>query len=60
MRSESIPTPPSPDTPPAPYDPPQPAPQAAAWRRALRVIRYVPPKNRRMAKNTVKTAGRKA
>ena len=37
--SESIPVPPSPERPPlAPYDPPEPAPQAMAWRRALRVI----------------------
>jgi len=27
-----------------PYDPPEPAPQAAAWRRALRVIGCIPPK----------------
>ncbi len=39
MRSENIPNPPSPERPPlAPYDPPAPAPQADAWRRALRVI----------------------
>jgi hypothetical protein len=33
--------PPTPDPerqPPAPHDPPKPAPQAAAWQRALRVI----------------------
>ena len=30
---------PSPEQPPlAPYDPPDPAPQAAAWRRALKVV----------------------
>ncbi len=40
MRSENVPTPPSPEQPPlAPYDPPAPAPQAAAWRRALKVVR---------------------
>lgn len=39
MRAENIPTPPSPERPPlAPYDPPEPAPQAAAWRRALKVV----------------------
>jgi hypothetical protein len=39
MRSESVPSPASPETPPlAPYDPPEPAPQAAAWRRALKVV----------------------
>jgi hypothetical protein len=36
---ESVPPPPSPERPPlAPHDPPDPAPQAAAWERALRVI----------------------
>jgi hypothetical protein len=36
---ESVPPPPSPERPPlAPYDPPDPAPQAAAWRRALKVV----------------------
>jgi hypothetical protein len=39
MRNENVPTPASPETPPlAPYDPPAPAPQAAAWRQALKVI----------------------
>jgi hypothetical protein len=39
MRSENIPIPASPERPPlAPYDPPEPAPQAAAWRRALKVV----------------------
>jgi hypothetical protein len=43
MRSENVPNPPSPEQPPlAPYDPPAPAPQAAAWRRALKVIGCVP------------------
>jgi hypothetical protein len=37
MRSENIPHPGS-EKPQAPHDPPDPAPQAAAWRRALRVI----------------------
>ena len=36
---ESVPVPPSPEQPPlAPYDPPAPAPQADAWRRALKVV----------------------
>ncbi len=38
-RSESVPPPASPERPPlAPHDPPDPAPQAAAWDRALRVV----------------------
>jgi hypothetical protein len=44
MRNENVPTPSSPETPPlAPYDPPDPAPQASAWRRALRVVGCAPP-----------------
>lgn len=44
MPIESVPNPPNPETPPlAPYDPPAPAPQAAAWRRALKVVGYTPP-----------------
>lgn len=36
---EGVPPPSSPERPPlAPHDPPDPAPQAAAWDRALRVI----------------------
>jgi hypothetical protein len=39
--NESVPPPTSPDQPPlTPYDPPQPAPQAEAWRRALKVIAH--------------------
>jgi hypothetical protein len=39
MRNESVPVPPSPERPPlAPYDPPDPAPQAEAWRRAIKVV----------------------
>jgi hypothetical protein len=54
MRSENIPIPSSPETPPlAPHDPPEPAPQAAAWRRALRVVGYTPPKEYRMTRTTV-------
>jgi hypothetical protein len=37
--NESVPPPASPEQPPlAPYDPPAPAPQAAAWHRAIRVV----------------------
>ena len=36
---ESVPPTPNPERPPlAPHDPPAPAPQAAAWERALRVV----------------------
>jgi hypothetical protein len=61
MRSENIPITPSPERPPlAPYDPPDPAPQAAAWRRALRVIGHTPPKEYRVGRTTVvKTTHRK-
>jgi hypothetical protein len=62
MRSANVRVSENPETPPlAPYDPPDPAPQAAAWRRALRVIGYVPPTEYRMGKNTlVRTTLRKA
>ncbi len=55
MRRQNVPTPPSPERPPlTPHDdPPEPAPQAAAWRRALRVIGYTPPKDYRMGRTTV-------
>jgi hypothetical protein len=44
MRSENLPVPPNPEQPPlAPYDPPEQAPQAEAWRRALKVIGCTPP-----------------
>jgi hypothetical protein len=57
MRSENVPTPPSPEQLPlAPHDPPDPAPQAAAWRRALKVVGYTPPgRQSRMLKSTVRT-----
>jgi hypothetical protein len=43
MRSETVPTPANPESPPlAPHDPPEPAPQAAAWRRALKVVGCMP------------------
>jgi hypothetical protein len=46
MRFESIPIPPSPERQPlAPYDPPDPAPQAEAWRRALRVVARQAPRH---------------
>ena len=39
LLEESVPPTPSPERPPlAPHDPPDPAPQAAAWDRALRVV----------------------
>jgi hypothetical protein len=39
MRNEFTPIVEVPETPPlAPHDPPDPAPQAAAWRRALAVV----------------------
>jgi len=42
---ESIPSTPSPERPPlAPYDPPDPAPQADAWRRALKVVSRAAPR----------------
>jgi hypothetical protein len=53
MSSENIATPANPETPPmAPHDPPEPAPQAAAWHRALRVIGCIPPKDYRMGRTT--------
>jgi len=62
MRGENVSTPAIPETPPlAPYDPPEPAPQAAAWRQALKVIGYVPPGQYRIGKTTlVKTTLHKA
>jgi hypothetical protein len=55
MRHENVPSSSSnPEQPPlAPHDPPEPAPQAAAWRRALRVIGHVPPKEYRMGRTTI-------
>jgi hypothetical protein len=39
LFNESVPPPSSPEQPPlSPYDPPAPAPQAEAWRRALKVV----------------------
>lgn len=61
MRRGNIRTPPIPERPPPdPHDPPAPAPQAAAWRRALRVIGYAPPKDYKIGRTTVvKTTLRK-
>ena len=43
LKYENVPASPSPEEPPlAPYDPPDPAPQAEAWRRALRVVSQRP------------------
>ncbi len=36
-----------------PHDPPDAAPQAEAWRRALRVVGYMPPKELRAVRTTV-------
>lgn len=56
MHSENLPTPPSPERPPlAPYDPPDPAPQAEAWRRALRVIGCAPPANVRIVRGSLRS-----
>jgi hypothetical protein len=57
MRSETVPTPRNPESPPlAPYDPPEPAPQAAAWRLALKVIGCAPPaRHGRIAKTTARS-----
>jgi hypothetical protein len=35
------------------HDPPDAAPQAEAWRRALRVVGYMPPKELRAVRTTV-------
>lgn len=43
-KSENVP--PTPEQPPlAPHDPPEPAPQAAAWERALRVVGLEAPRS---------------
>jgi hypothetical protein len=42
---ESVPVTPNPERPPlGPYDPPDPAPQADAWRRALKVVSRAAPR----------------
>jgi hypothetical protein len=46
MSQESVPVPANPEQPPlAPYDPPDPAPQADAWRRAIKVVAGQVPRN---------------
>jgi hypothetical protein len=53
MRIETIPAPERPPL--GPHDPPAPAPQAAAWRRALKVIGCAAPSRQfRIAKTTVR------
>jgi hypothetical protein len=61
MSSENVSNPETPESPPlVPHDPPDPVPQAAAWRRALRVIGCVPPKDYRMGRSTlIRTSVRK-
>jgi len=56
MRSETISAPRRSDRLPlASCDPPEPAPQAAAWRQALKVIGCAPPaRHLRIAKTTVR------
>ena len=55
MRVENIPTPSSPEGPPlGPHDPPEPAPQAIAWRRALKVVGCMPGRHGRVAKSTMR------
>jgi hypothetical protein len=56
MHSETVPAPRMSETPPfAPHDPPKPAPQAAAWRQALKVIGCAPPVRQvRIAKTTAR------
>jgi hypothetical protein len=52
MIDESVPSPPNPEEPPlAPYDPPAPAPQAAAWQRALRVVTRETPRSSALSRN---------
>jgi hypothetical protein len=59
MRSENVPNPPNPAEPPlAPHDLPEPAPQAAAWRRALRVVASTVP--RAPHNRSVQASGRTA
>lgn len=52
MVNESVPPPSSPEQPPlAPHDPPDPAPQAAAWERALRVIVLEAPRSAALSRS---------
>jgi hypothetical protein len=51
ILNETVPTPPNPERPPlGPYDPPEPAPQADAWRRALKVVSRAAPRGAGIAK----------
>ena len=53
MHREQVSAPSTFETPPlAPYDPPEPAPQAAAWRRALKVVGCTPPYGQRLVAHT--------
>jgi hypothetical protein len=55
MRNEQVPTPSTPAQPPlTPYDPPDPVPQAAAWRRALKVIGCEPRATLRIGKTAAR------
>ena len=59
MRSENVLIPTSAERPSlgryAPYDPPEPAPQAAAWHQALKVIGCAPPaRHGRIAKTSAR------
>jgi hypothetical protein len=55
MHSENVPPPANPESPPlAPHDPPEPAPQAAAWRRALRVVGGMAGRNGSFTKPTAR------
>jgi hypothetical protein len=61
MPSAHVSISPSAATPPLfPHDPPDAVPQAEAWRRALRVVGYMPPKEFRAVRTTVvRTTARK-
>ena len=55
MPTENVPTPSSPESPPmGPHDPPEPAPQAIAWRRALKVVGCTLGHHSRVAKITIR------
>ena len=60
MSDESVPNPTSPERAPLPpYDPPEPAPQAAAWRRALKVVGCtLVIRRHRIVKSTLRTISR--
>jgi hypothetical protein len=60
MLHENIPAAANPERlPMAPHDPPEPAPQAAAWRRAMQVVGCLPVGNElRMVRGTQRRATR--